>query len=123
MIDDTNNWKNLDLITSYSLEKFQKDLKISFPFNFNLDSGEEGTYSRVRLNIKITHKYTINSVEFKTTKTYNTNEIIIYNISPTVSYRKNKIGVNTSIPNNTNKVLTVVATSDAKIIDLHSARG
>ena len=45
------------------------------------------------------------------TKTYYSNAIIVYQISPTVAYRKNQLGINTNNPN-----------SEA-IVDIHPATG
>lgn len=94
----------------------------SFGYNYNLSPftntmfnkyDEEGIkigeYDYIVIKLVITTKASVNAEkQAETSKTFNSIEHIIYNIKPTVSYRKNKIGINHNTPENlTNAVLVI----------------
>ena len=77
---------------------------------FHLD--EEITNFKVsRLTLTIELTYNNHSI----TKTSTSNDLIIYGITPTIAYRQNHLGINTSILQN-DSVLTIAPTSGRNII-------
>jgi hypothetical protein len=64
------------------------------------------------------------SEKYTTTKTVYTNEQAVYNVLPTVSYRKNLLGINASNLNNYDNAVIVVGEHSSKnIIYLVSSTG
>ena len=79
---------------------------------FHLD--EEITNFKVsRLTLTIELTYNSHSI----TKTSTSNDLVIYGITPTVSYRQNHLGINTSTLQD-DSILTIAPTSGRNIIYL-----
>lgn len=77
-----------------------------------------------RLVLTTTQTVTNGTEKYTTTKTVYTNEQAVYNVLPTVSYRKNLLGINASNLNNyENAVIVVGEHSSKNIIYLVSSTG
>lgn len=77
-----------------------------------------------RLILTTTQTVTNGTEKYTTTKTVYTNEQAVYNVLPTVSYRKNLLGINASNLNNyENAVIVVGEHSSKNIIYLVSSTG
>lgn len=77
-----------------------------------------------RLVLTTTQTVTNGTEKYTTTKTVHTNEQAVYNVLPTVSYRKNLLGINASNLNNYNNAVIVVGEHSSKnIIYLVSSTG
>lgn len=70
------------------IDQSGKDRKIAFTFPEDMDAFV------CRLVISTTQKVTNGTESYTTTKTVYTNEQAVYNVLPTVSYRKNLLGIN-----------------------------
>jgi hypothetical protein len=70
------------------IEESGKDRRVAFTFPEGMDAFV------CRLVISTTQKVTNGSENYTTTKTVYTNEQAVYNVLPTVSYRKNLLGIN-----------------------------
>lgn len=86
---------------------------------FNLREGEKiQDFKNSILSLKNTLEYTLkNGNKITKTKTGTSNELIIYGITPTVAYRQNHLGINTSTLQD-DSILTIAPTSGRKIIYL-----
>jgi hypothetical protein len=67
-------------------------------------------------------KETASAAGYSITKEWNSNTVVIYNIVPTISYRKNRVGINTSNPEADNSILYVARAGDGhnitfKVVD------
>lgn len=77
-----------------------------------------------RLVLITTQTVTNGTEKYTTTKTVHTNEQAVYNVLPTVSYRKNLLGINASNLNNYDNAVIVVGEHSSKnIIYLVSSTG
>ena len=77
-----------------------------------------------RLALTTTQTVTNEAEEYSTTKMVYTNEQAVYNILPTVSYRKNLLGINASNLNNYENAVVVIGEHSSKnIIYLVSSTG
>lgn len=77
-----------------------------------------------RLVLTTTQTVTNGTEKYTTTKTVYTNEQAVYNVLPTVSYRKNLLGINASNLNNYDNAVIVVGEHSSKnIIYLVSSTG
>lgn len=77
--------------------------------------GTDWTVKSVSVDITDSLKASEKSCLFDSTKIYPTSDINIYNLSPTVAYRKNHLGINTAQPDN-DAILTIYPSSDYKKI-------
>lgn len=67
-------------------------------------------------------KETASTEGYSITKEWNSNTVVIYNIVPTISYRKNRVGINTSNPEADDSILYVARAGDGhnitfKVVD------
>ena len=119
-----SNWDNatsIDIgINSLSSFLTNSNVRQSIIFSF-----PEDTDAFVcRLALTTTQTVTNEAEEYSTTKMVYTNEQAVYNILPTVSYRKNLLGINASNLNNyENAVIVVGEHSSKNIIYLVSSTG
>lgn len=79
------------------------------------DWGTDWTVKSVSVDITDSLKASEKTCLFDSIITYPTSDINIYNLSPTVAYRKNHLGINTAQPDN-DAILTIYPSSDCKII-------
>lgn len=77
--------------------------------------GTAWTVKTVSVDITDSLKTSEKNCLFDKNKTYPTSSINIYNLSPTVAYRKNHLGINTAQPDN-DAILTIYPSSGYKII-------
>lgn len=119
-----SNWDNatsIDIgINSLSSFLTNSNVRQSIIFSF-----PEDTDAFVcRLALTTTQTVTNEAEEYSTTKMVYTNEQAVYNILPTVSYRKNLLGINASNLNNYENAVVVVGEHSSKnIIYLVSSTG
>lgn len=118
------DWTNATLIDIGidSLSSFlaNSNIRRSVVFSF-----PEGTDAFVcRLVLTTTQTVTNGTEKYTTTKTIYTNEQAVYNVLPTISYRKNLLGINASNLNNYDNAVIVVGEHSSKnIIYLVSSTG
>ena len=118
------NWDNatsIDIgINSLSSFLTNSNVRQSIIFSF-----PEDTDAFVcRLALTTTQTVTNEAEEYSTTKMVYTNEQAVYNILPTVSYRKNLLGINASNLNNYENAVVVIGEHSSKnIIYLVSSTG
>ena len=74
-------------------------------------------FQNAKLVLKNTLTYTFSKTKIILEKSSTSNDIIIYGITPTVAYRQNHLGINTSTLQN-DSVLTIAPTSGRNIIYL-----
>ena len=96
---------------AFTKEPLGKDSTITIDFN------PEGLYFTA-LNARLVFVIKENTAPTTTYTTY-TNTVIIYNTAPTVSYRKNHIGINTT-PTFSDGIITIQAYQDYKKIYLQN---
>ena len=119
-----SNWDNatsIDIgINSLSSFLTNSNVRQSIIFSF-----PEDTDAFVcRLALTTTQTVTNEAEEYSTTKMVYTNEQAVYNILPTVSYRKNLLGINASNLNNYENAVVVIGEHSSKnIIYLVSSTG
>lgn len=98
-------------------------------FNKYDESGNNkvGEYDYIRIKLVMTTEAFANAEEeAKTSKTFESIEYIVYNIKPTVAYRKNKLGINYDFANTNDKedgVLVISEYNDLNKIYLLYAGG
>lgn len=83
--------------TSITAEPF-KSSDLSFDYEFG------GTDTWINFNVKFTTTQTLelsNKPSITSTKTIDSNSLVVYNVTPTVSYRANYLGINTKAFNDT----------------------
>ena len=119
-----SNWDNATLIDIdiNSLSSFLTNSNVRRSVIFSFPEGADAFVCRLVLTTKQT---VVNGTEkYITTKTVYTNEQAVYNVLPTVSYRKNLLGINASNLNNyENAVIVVGEHSSKNIIYLVSSTG
>ena len=119
-----SNWDNVTSIDIgiNSLSSFLANSNVRQSVIFSFPEGADAFVCRLVLTTKQT---VVNGTEkYITTKTVYTNEQAVYNVLPTVSYRKNLLGINASNLNNyENAVIVVGEHSSKNIIYLVSSTG
>lgn len=119
-----SNWDNATSIDIgiNSLSSFLANSNIRQSVIFSFPENADAFVCRLVL---ITTQIVTNETEkYSTTKTVYTNEQAVYNILPTVSYRKNLLGINASNLNNYDNAVIVVGEHSSKnIIYLVSSTG
>lgn len=119
-----SNWDNVTSIDIgiNSLSSFLTNSNVRRSVIFSFPEGADAFVCRLVLT---TTQTVVNGTEkYITTKTVYTNEQAVYNVLPTVSYRKNLLGINASNLNNyENAVIVVGEHSSKNIIYLVSSAG
>ena len=119
-----SNWDNATSIDIgiNSLSSFLTNSNVKRSVIFSFPEGADAFVCRLVLTTKQT---VVNGTEkYITTKTVYTNEQAVYNVLPTVSYRKNLLGINASNLNNYENAVVVVGEHSSKnIIYLVSSTG
>lgn len=119
-----SNWDNVTSIDIgiNSLSNFLTNSNVRRSIIFSFPEGADAFVCRLVLT---TTQTVVNGTEkYITTKTVYTNEQAVYNVLPTVSYRKNLLGINASNLNNyENAVIVVGEHSSKNIIYLVSSAG
>lgn len=108
-IDTVTNVKD-----DHNIQFTKEELDIQFTHGMGEDSYG---YITATIVTKLADIYGNLLTEYKT----DTNEIVIYNISPTVAYRRNHIGINTRKFQNDDGILYMTDTADRSIIYLFSS--
>ncbi len=121
LINQADVWRNIAYPTS--LDTFLGTYK---PANFINTESDKNAWNAVVARFKVTtiNSLTLKKDTFKTEKITYSNEIIVYNLVPTVSYRKNYLGVNIKdlTKFNNDAVLAVSEYTDRSKIYLFSAK-
>lgn len=120
----SSDWSNATLIDigidSLNLFLTYSNTRRSVVFSFP----EDADAFVCRLILTTTQTVTNDTEEYATIKTVYTNEQAVYNVLPTVSYRKNLLGINASNLNNyENAVIVIGEHSSKNIIYLVSSTG
>ena len=119
-----SNWDNATSIDIgiNSLSSFLTNSNVKQSVIFSFPENADAFVCRLVL---ITIQTVVNETEkYITTKTVYTNEQAVYNILPTVSYRKNLLGINASNLNNYENAIIVIGEHSSKnIIYLISSTG
>lgn len=91
LVDQEDQWRNIP--HNISLDTFLGSYK---PVDFVNNEPDKDSWNAViaRFKITTTNSLTLLTETFVTEKITYSNEIIVYNIAPTVSYRKNYLGIN-----------------------------
>ena len=99
------------------------DNVLKFDYTFPTNAPSVPIYVKI---VSTYGTYLINSPgdkEFVTEKESKTETILIFNISPTVSYRKNRLGINTNADNDPNSIIRIApGASGAKLITLETSQ-
>ena len=113
------NWNEEEIIIGDFLENSNKSQQVNFTFPADVDA------IVCRLALRTTQTVTNGEEEsYKTVKRVYSNEQAAYNILPTVSYRKNLLGINASNLNSYNNAVVVIGEHSSKnIIYLVSSTG
>lgn len=80
----------------YKLSKDDESELLKFSFKSDQESRPDPMSNQDSLIGQLRIKETASAADYSITKEWNSNTVVIYNIVPTISYRKNRVGINTS---------------------------
>lgn len=117
----------------YELSKDDESGLLKFSFKTDQESRPDPMSNQDSLIGQLRIKETASAADYSITKTWDSNTVVIYNIVPTVSYRKNHLGINTLSPSahndsivyigsyeKRNKIYFVSSENQSRIIDIES---
>lgn len=106
----------------YELSKDSELEPLKFSFKSEQESRPDPMSNQDSLIGQLRIKETASAAGYSITKSWDSNTVVIYNIVPTISYRKNRVGINTSNPEADNSILYVARAGDGhnitfKVVD------
>lgn len=109
------NGSNNDIVPTSP--EYYSTIPFKYVYDPNNTLGDKATWTQKTFRIECVTTVTIDD-QTTTTKTGYSNQFTVYLDSPTIAYRKNRLGINTSTPDRT-AVLDIYTQSGINFINLH----